>query len=461
MIARRLIALTALAAAAIAVGYALVPSEDEQVAMLIRDGHDKAALDRLQAQHDASQITAEGLVELYKLQSTAGDSVRAINALARYVALRPEDVAARASLVDLQGITQDVTGQIASLEQLVALKPDASRLRQLLHLYRLHGLFDREEQRLSEHARSGLLQPLDLERLGYMLARRGDTTRAIDALEIANRHGDGLGLSGREMLAGLLLDAGPAREALRHAVAWMGSSGDVNQLERLAVRFARTAGPEETVTLAFSNPSWADEAPYRITSRLVFHGLTSHATAVATRWSESLAAATPAVIGNFVSAVVQLQRPDLAVAALTRLAMKPTDRALPPSPVVEILADEIARQFGRRTLAGVSGSFAPHQLVPYPRLAARLYLADGNRMLAMQHLLQVDVAALPETLRSGWIDMLVELAGTRGAYARLSLMSGERKWPAPLFRSLASRIETPGSPQVVPAPVNSPAIRLN
>jgi hypothetical protein len=108
------------------------------------------------------------------------------------------------------------------LERLFELSPTAQTARELLAHYRLAGAFGREEKLLRSLLAKEIITANDAERLGLMLAARGDLYGAREALmrfdEIANPERS----LGRFVLFDVMVATGDKSAALEKAASWIG-----------------------------------------------------------------------------------------------------------------------------------------------------------------------------------------------------------------------------------------------
>lgn len=219
---RHIALIIVLALAAVAAGVAMVPGEREQWTMLVRDGHNEAALKALEAHYQAGGREVDAVVHLYKLYMSFADIDDATRIIEGFAKDHPDDPAAVAMLAKHYGDIQDKPAEIATLERLFKLEPSAATAHDLLANYRLEGAFNREESLLRTLLARQMITANDAERLGLILAGRGDLYGARDALtrfdEIANPERS----VGRIALFDVLVQIGDKTTALTKAASWIG-----------------------------------------------------------------------------------------------------------------------------------------------------------------------------------------------------------------------------------------------
>jgi Flp pilus assembly protein TadD len=207
---------------ALAAGVAMVPGEHEQWTMLVRDGRNEDARKALEAHYQAGGREVDTVLHLYKLYMSFGEIADATRVMQDFVADHPGDPAVVAMLAKHYDEIQDKGAQIATLERLFKLAPSVPTARDLLAYYRLEGAFDREESLLRTLLANRMITANDAERLGLILAARGDLYGARDALmrfdDLANPERN----IGRIALFDVLVQIGDKTTALTKAASWIG-----------------------------------------------------------------------------------------------------------------------------------------------------------------------------------------------------------------------------------------------
>jgi len=219
---RHIALIVSLTLVALAAGYAMVPGEREQWTMLVRDGRNQEAIAALEERYRAGKRELDAVLHLYKLYMAFADIDKATRIMRDFIADRPDDPAALAMLAKHYGDIQDKSAEIRTLEHLFEVAPTLPVARDLLAHYRLAGAFDREEGLLQRLLASQMITANDAERLGLMLAARGDLYGAREALtrfdEIANPER----AIGRLALFDVLVQIGDKTTALEKAASWIG-----------------------------------------------------------------------------------------------------------------------------------------------------------------------------------------------------------------------------------------------
>jgi Tetratricopeptide repeat len=218
---RHIALIVSLTAVALAAGVAMVPGEREQWTMLVRDGRNQEAIAALEAHYRAGKRETDAVLHLYKLYMAFAEIEQATRIMRDFVTDRPQDPAAVALLAKHFGDVQDKRAEMGALERLFELAPSLQTARDLLAHYRLEGMFDREESLLRTLLAKEMITANDAERLGLMLAARGDLYGARDALvrfdEIANPERS----LGRLALFDMLVQIGDKTAAVNKAATWL------------------------------------------------------------------------------------------------------------------------------------------------------------------------------------------------------------------------------------------------
>jgi tetratricopeptide (TPR) repeat protein len=219
---RHIALMVCLAAAALIAGVAMVPGEREQWTMLVRDGHNQQALKILQARYRAGVRDLDAVIHLYKLYIGFAQIEPATRVLEEFVAGHPGNAEVVAMLAKHYGDIQDGEAETATLERLFELSPSVPTASELLSRYRLAGAFGREEKLLRSLLAKQLISANDAERLGLMLAARGDLYGAREALARFDQIANPERSLGRFVLFDVLVATGDKSAALAKAASWVG-----------------------------------------------------------------------------------------------------------------------------------------------------------------------------------------------------------------------------------------------
>lgn len=217
---RHIVLIVVLTVIALAAGVALIPGEREQWTMLVRDRHHQEAIRVLESRYRQGHREMDAVLHMHKLYMALADTERATRVMETFADDRPGDPAALTLLARHYGEVQDKAGAIRTLERLFELEPSLPTARHLLTHYRIEGEFAREEALLRRLLGINLITANDAERLGLLLASKGDLYGARDALvrfdEIANPER----VVGRLALFDVLVQIGDKKTALTKGASW-------------------------------------------------------------------------------------------------------------------------------------------------------------------------------------------------------------------------------------------------
>jgi tetratricopeptide (TPR) repeat protein len=218
---RHVLLIIGLSATALAAGVAMVPGEREQWTMLVRDGRNEQAVKALEAQYRAGRRSTDAVVHLYRLYMSFANIEQATRVMQEFAADHPDNPEIVAMLARHYNDIQDKPAAIRMLERLFELSPSTQTAHELLANYRLQGAFASEERVLRALLASQMITANDAERLGLMLAARGDLYGAREALvrfdDLANPERS----IGRFVLFDVLVETGDKATALAKGAAWI------------------------------------------------------------------------------------------------------------------------------------------------------------------------------------------------------------------------------------------------
>ena len=218
---RHIILVVGLLASALAAGFGLVPSEREQWAMLVRDSRNADALQLLETGYREGRRDPIIVLELYRLLMSFAEIERATQVIEDFASSRSNDPEAVTLLARHYADTQNRSGEIRSLERLFELTLSPNIARDLLALYRLAGAYGEEEKFLRRMLPTAVIAAPEAERLGLMLASRGDITGAREALTRFDEIASPELVLGRLALFDMLVKTGETGTALAKAVSWI------------------------------------------------------------------------------------------------------------------------------------------------------------------------------------------------------------------------------------------------
>jgi len=424
-------------------GYFLLPRAEEHVTMLARDGLYEAASKELSALEDSGANRPDLLIQTHLLREKLGDHVGALNALTAFLAIRPNDFAAREKQAELFLQSGEIDHHLAAMAKLASIRPSVERLSWLLELYRLHGRFDDELALMQLFAESGYLEHTQLERMGAMLAGRGDWAGAIKALHLVDQRAPNEASSGRLLLFDVLLQSDHVDEAAERAHAWMVRWRDSYLSAKLIIRMAQTKFDMRASDLARACVEEMPEATFNIAGVLTRKGHADVSRQMLTRWAELERNPTSQQLRDYVYASAQAgdaQGPLLKMAEFARHNADPGIQAQ--------LAEELADAYGPSVLASLRPMLLKEVLLTRPLFAAELANSEGNPQLASWYLAQTNLSLLTPEERLAWLQLLQQVETKTVVFERLVQMWNEKKLPPELLRAFAEEAQQRGHPQL-------------
>src|SRR4051794_35164830 len=140
----------------------LSPRRGEHAAILAGEGRHKDAIVLLDRQLTQTPRNADLLAALGRSYAAIGEDQRAIDALDAYLALRPDDLAARNRQAELLLQSGSTDRYLDVLARVVAAQPTPDRVTRLIELFRLHGRVEDEMAILQAYAGKAMLEPSQL-----------------------------------------------------------------------------------------------------------------------------------------------------------------------------------------------------------------------------------------------------------------------------------------------------------
>ena len=113
-------------------GWALLPGENERVAMLERDGHSREALTILEQQVAAGDSSYRTLHQIVALYEEEGNVAKAKPVLEAMLQERPRDVALKQRLAQFYKNIQNEDAYIATLQDIISIRYSETACRDLI-----------------------------------------------------------------------------------------------------------------------------------------------------------------------------------------------------------------------------------------------------------------------------------------------------------------------------------------
>jgi tetratricopeptide (TPR) repeat protein len=163
-----LVAITLLAAAALAGTIALLPSSEEKAQGLMASGRYDDAIVMLVAVEAERPLDAYESYLLFHLYMVTQQPNGAATLLDREPALQADNAWALRQISDLYRATGNIPGEASTLRRLYDFSPTDTDFARLRILYRLTGDFANESSLLSQAIAAGRTEPSNVERLAYL-----------------------------------------------------------------------------------------------------------------------------------------------------------------------------------------------------------------------------------------------------------------------------------------------------
>jgi len=405
---RQISLIAAIGIAALVTGYLVVPKGEERATMLARDGLYDAASRELSALPSSGDRAPHILMQYHLLHERQGDRGRALEALEAYISVRPHDIAAREKRAEYLLHAGQLDRYLDALAGLAAEHPKSDRIAQLLGLYRLHGRFDDELSLLRARAGSGYLEYGSLERLGALLAERGDWAAAERWLRVAVQNAPSQESSSRLRLFDVLIEQGRTAEAIRQARIWITEWRSPYLSGKLLLKMAQAGLSNKAAVLARLCVDVMPNAAFEIAAVLTAKGHMSISQQMLAQWSDRDETPTGDQLRHYVYASVQAGDVQGPFRKLVRLAGRGAEPATQAR-----LAEELAYAYGYAALAPLRTLLSTRVLLARPLFAAELAIFDGNPHLARWFITRVNPAELAPAERPVWLGLVLKLDSRR------------------------------------------------
>jgi hypothetical protein len=410
----------------------LSPGREERAAMLAGEGRHKEAIALLErrlanASHDPDLLAALG-----RSYAAIGEAHRAIDALDAYLVVRPDDLAARKKLAELLLQSGLIDRYLDALTRVVAAQPSPSGVTQLVELFRLHGRVEDEMAMLQAYAGSAMLETAQLERLGAVLAERGNWREARQSLELADRKAPPGASAGRFLLLEVLIQSNEVDRVYERAQDWMLAWRSPFLSGRLILRMAQSGLTVPASRLALKYIDMMPDDTFEMVGLLARRGHQDLAHQMLVRWADRTTKPTGKQLRAFVQASALVSDVGGPLVKLVQLVRSGSDPATQGQ-----MVEELANAFGKPALAAIRPLLSDEVLLTRPLFAAELSLFEGNREMARWFLNRIEPAQLSPQQSADWLALLHRVEADADVFKRLAVLWNDGRLPAELMPHFA------------------------
>jgi tetratricopeptide (TPR) repeat protein len=410
----------------------LFPRREEHAAMLAGEGRHKEAIAILERRLAGAPPDPDLLAALGRSYAAVGEVPQAIDAFDGYLAVRPDDLAARereAELLLQSGLTDRYLGALA---RVAAAQPSPARVTRLIELYRLHGRVEDEISTLQAYAGKGILDVPQLERLGALLAERGDWRDARQWLELADQEAPPDASAGRLLLLEVLIQSNEVDQIVQRAQIWMGAWRSPFLSGKLILRMAQSGHAVPASRLALKYTDLMPDDALDMVGLFVSKGRQDIARQMLVRWAGRTSKMAGTQLHAFVQASALIGDVSVALGKFLQLVQSGSDAATEGQ-----LAEELGNAFGRPALITIRPLLSNAVLLTRPLFAAELSLREGNREMARWYLNRIDPVQLPLERLTAWLALVHRVETDAEVLRRLAILWNDGRLPAELVPRLA------------------------
>ena len=417
----------------IVAGIALSPGREEHAAMLAGEGKHREAIVLLEHQLAGAPHDPDVLAALGRSYAAIGELQRSIESFDAYLAVRPDDLVARESEAELLLQSGLIDRYLDAQARMVKAQPAPARVTRLVELLRVHGRVEEEMTTLQTYAGKGMLEVPQLERLGALLAARGNWRQARTWLAVADMKAPPDASAGRFLLLEVLIQGNEAGAAYDRAQVWMKQWKNSFLCGKLILRMAQAGFWTQASGLATQYADLMPDDTFEMVGLLAYKGRQDIARQMLARWADRLTKPTAAQLRAYVQASASVGDVGGPLVKLAQLVRSRSD----PAPLGE-MAQELANTFGASALSAIRPMLSDKVLRKQPLFAAELALFEGNREMARRFLNAVEPAKLSPERSAAWLEMLHRVESDTEVVNRLTMLWNDGRLPPELMPQLAN-----------------------
>jgi hypothetical protein len=399
---------------ALVAGYLMLPGERERIAMLERDGKTRLALQALERRFNAGDRSQHTLYQMQELYELFGEVDKARGTLEMLAQLRPRDAQVQRRLASLYKQTQNSAAYVKALRSQIGLKYSEPACRELIGLLRLAGDHSGEQAAIQQCRQRGYRRAEDLVRLASLVAAEGDQAQSSALLRSVDDLRRLKGERDKITLFSTLLELDQPREAQRRAVRWLRGTRDEPLGIKLIEILVDQKRHDMALELARDVSAPGDSISLAVAELMLDRGQTLAAKSYLRGWIEKASFSSAEMAGRFVTAAIDAEDFDNAVAGARKFGL---DR-LAQSDLVS-LCEALAVAGKTREFDEVRAVIAPDVIVANPLLAAAVQMRQGARETGRKLLSEVQLDRLDEWRLVLWTRLMEQTGSAAAASAAL------------------------------------------
>lgn len=392
-------------AGAVALGFAVLPGENERIAALERDGQMRRALDLLETRFARGDRSQRTLFDLQRFYEYYGESDRSRQVLELLAGQRPKDPGILRQLALLYRSIQDDVGYKATLRRQLDLRYSEPVCKELIGLMRRESDWGAEQALIKECRDNGYRRPDDLVRLAFLEASDGRMQEAARILASVDDRRWLREAPERQLLFSALIENGQAVEASRRGTRWMRGLRDPDMTIDLVYKLVDANRNDLAIQLARDVGQPGDEVSLTVGEIMIDQLQHSAARAFLKGWLDQNRGIDLELATRFIAAAVDAEDMPLALEAGRRFGFNRLEQ----------------RQLGTLGLILASGArwtefdnirpaLSGETVAADPMLAAAVELRQGRTELARGYLSRVRAVSLDER-RFQYFSRLTDQAG--------------------------------------------------
>lgn len=392
-------------AGAVALGFAVLPGENERIAALERDGQMRRALDLLEARFARGDRSQRTLFDLQRFYEYYGESDRSRQVLELLAGQRPRDPGILRQLALLYRAIQDETGYKATLRRQLDLRYSEPVCKELIGLLRRDSDWSGEQALIKECRDNGYRRPDDLVRLAFLEAADGHMQEAARILAAVDDRRWLREAPERQLLFSALIDNGQAPEAARRGTRWMRGLRDPDMTIDLVYKLVDANRNDLAIQLAREVGQPGDEVSLTVGEIMIDQLQHGAARAYLKGWLDQNRSMDLELATRFITAAVDAEDLALALDAARRFGINRLEQRQ-----LGMLGLILASNARWTEFDNIRPSLAAETMSQDPMLAAAVELRQGRTDLARGYLSRVKATSLDER-RFQWFSRLTDQAG--------------------------------------------------